>query len=517
MPNAAPSPLTRQRSPLTLIWLLPPLLFGLALRLWLMTQNSGITMDSPLYWRMAQALRHGKPALGPAHHGYPALIALASTFFHGAIAPGRAVSLLAAMLLMLVVYALARRTLEPPWASLAVWLVALHPLLGVYGGVVMTESTVLALTYGALLWMERERFLAGGVTMGVAYLVRPEALVLAPLAALCSRGPKRKFLLVLAGIAIVMAPYVGYLRWERGSWMISPKTVLVRPTLGKNQSAEWRVGPGGAPPAEEHISLLQRLRWAGPSVARNYGPGLLEHLAMLLRSWPWPLMLLSALGWAAWRRALLAPLLMEAGLPLLAVPFDPRFSLLAVPALAVFAACGGSWLAGLLASRPRVRLAAAAAVVALAALGTFWVWQGQDGRAARNFDDGPMNEMRLAGEWLRAQGPLGARVMDRKAYVPFFAGMEHVQLPDDDYDTIIEFAQREGVNYLVLEEYVVRGLRKQMQPLANDPEFRAREKRLRLVYAHTSGPDEGVAVLEVLRDSAVADSLSRAGGKAPGP
>ena len=73
------------------------------------------------------------------------------------------------------------------------------------------------------------------------------------------------------------------------------------------------------------------------------------------------------------------------------------------------------------------------------------------------------------------------------------------------------------MNYLVLEEYVVRGLRKQMQPLANDPEFRAREKRLRLVYAHTSGPDEGVAVLEVLRDSAVADSLSRAGGKAPGP
>jgi hypothetical protein len=33
--------------------------------------------------------------------------------------------------------------------------------------------------------MERER-LAGGVTMGAAYLVRPEALVLAPLGALCS-------------------------------------------------------------------------------------------------------------------------------------------------------------------------------------------------------------------------------------------------------------------------------------------------------------------------------------------
>jgi hypothetical protein len=517
MPNAASAPSPRQRSPLSWIWLGLPLLSGLALRLWLMTQNAGITMDSPLYWRMAQALRHGQPALGPAHHGYPALIALASTFVHGAIAPGRTVSLLAAAALMLVVYALARRTLEPAWASLAVWLVALHPLLGVYGGVVMTESTVLALSYGALLLMEQQRFLAGGVTMGLAYLVRPEALVLAPLGALCARGKARKFLLVFAGIAIVMAPYVGYLRWERGSWMISPKTVLVRPTLAKNQSAEWRVGPGGAPPPEEHLSFVQRLRWAAPSVARNYGPGLLEHLRLLLQSWPWPLMLLSALGWAAWRRALLAPLLMEAGLPLLAVPFDPRFSLLAVPALAVFAACGASWLAELLVARPRVRLAAAAAALVLAGLGLWWVWQGQDGRTARNFDDGPMHEMRLAGEWLATQGPPGARVMDRKAYVPFFAGMEHVQLPNDDYDTIIEFAQREGVRYLVLEEYVVRGLRKQMQPLANDPEFRAREKRLRLVYAHTSGPDEGVAVLEVLRDSTGADSLAHAGGKPPGP
>src|SRR5262249_57636542 len=98
----------------------------------------------------------------------------------------------------------------------------------------------------------------------------------------------------------------------------------VGPTVTRNEGGEWRGGKGATPAPEERISIVQRVRWAAPSVARNYGPGLLEHLAMLLRSWPWPLILLSALGWAAWRRALLAPLLMEAGLPLLAVPFDPR-------------------------------------------------------------------------------------------------------------------------------------------------------------------------------------------------
>ena len=503
MPRAAISPPSKERRfPLAALSFAMSLLSGLALRLWLTTRNAGITMDSPLYWRMAEAIRHGQRALGPAHHGYPALIALVAPLLPGPIWPGRFVSLLAALALMVVVHALARRSLAPAWSSLAVWLVALHPLLAVYGGVVMTESTVLALLYGALLWMERERFLTSGVAMGLAYLVRPEALALAPLGALCARGPGRRVLLVLAGFALVLAPYVGYLRWERGSWMVSPKTVLVRPTLPKGRSAEWHVGAAAPLPAES-MTFVQRLRWAAPSVAHNYLPGLRQHLSLLLRSWPWPLLLLSALGLVGWRRALLAPLLLEAALPLLAVPFDPRFSLLAVPALAVFAAGGAAWAAGWLRGRPPWQRVAVAGMLALAGLGVFWLWQGPDGRQARTFDDGPMKQMQNAGEWLKAHGKPGARVMDRKAYVPFYAGMEHVQLPDDDYDTIVEFARREGIDYLVLEEYVVRTLRKQMAPL-EDPDFRAREKRLRLVYVTGSEPDDGVAVLQVVRDSSAA-------------
>jgi hypothetical protein len=481
-------------------------LAGLGLRLWLMTKNAGITMDSPLYWRMAEAISQGKPALGPAHHGYPALIALVKSFVPGPILPGRVVSLAASVVLLFIVYALARRTLPSLWATLAVWLIALHPLVAVYGGVVMTESTVLVLCYAGLLLMELGRFVPSGLVMGVAYLVRPEALALAPLGTLCERGPARRFLLVLAGLAIVLAPYVLYLKWERGGWMISPKTVLVRPTFQSGQGVEWRVGKGASPPPAESLSFVQRLRWAAPSVARNYGPGLVEHLALLLRSWPWPLVALSLLGLGAWRRALLAPLLLEAALPLLAVPFDPRFGLLALPALAVYAACGGAWVVERLAARPRWAPAAAAATVGLAALGTAWVWIGRDGLTAREFDDGPMQQMREAGEWLAAHGPAGARVMDRKAFVPFFAGMEHVQLPNDDYDTIVEFARREGVRYMVLEEYVVKSLRKQLAPLADDPAFRAREKRLKLVFVTGTEPGNGVAVLEVAPLSA-RDSL----------
>ena len=91
--------------------------------------------------------------------------------------------------------------------------------------------------------------------------------------------------------------------------------------------------------------------------------------------------------------------------------------------------------------------------------------------------------------------------MDRKAYVPFFAGMKHVQLGDDDYDTIVGSAQRSGVDYLVAEEFVVMTLRPQLAPLLGDHRFREAERRLRLVHTERSGPGTGVAIFEVVRDS----------------
>jgi hypothetical protein len=164
-----------------------------------------------------------------------------------------------------------------------------------------------------------------------------------------------------------MAPYVGYLRWERGSWMISPKTVLsARRSAGKNQSAGMARGTGTRRAAKRGAHQLGPAAALGGSFggATHSRPGLLEHLAMPLRSWPWPLMLLSASAGRRGAAPCSAPLLMEAGLPLLAVPFDPRFQPAGgAGAGGVRVACGGSWLAGLLASRPRVRLAAAAAVV----------------------------------------------------------------------------------------------------------------------------------------------------------
>ena len=66
-----------------------PMAVALALRLWLASRNSGLTMDSPLYVRMAEALRAGDPAVPPGpSQDYPVLVALASFVLPGARTPG---------------------------------------------------------------------------------------------------------------------------------------------------------------------------------------------------------------------------------------------------------------------------------------------------------------------------------------------------------------------------------------------------------------------------------------------
>ncbi len=486
--------------------LAPALLLGAALRLWLARGNAGLTMDSPLYVNMADSLAHGGRAIGPAHHGYSALIALLGWIIPGRELPGRVLSWLAGLALVPLVYFLVRRAVPRPWAGLAAALVALHPLLAVFSGPVMTETSYLAILFAGLLLIDRRRFLAGGMCIGLGYALRPEALVAAFGAAALSRGGRRGALVVIAGFTLVAAPYVGYLSVERGEFMLSPKVALVRPPDERPRDAEWRVGDAGHPTAEPHRTLIERIVWAAPAAARGYLPHLRGHLQRLLEAWPWPLLLLSAVGLVVRLGPEAGSLLQLLVLPLLAVGPELRFSLLFVPALAANAAAGGAWSAT---RWPRAGRVISGAIVLTAALGLAWSWSGPAGRLARHFDDGPMAQMREAGGWLRIHGRPGATVMDRKAYVPFYAGMRHVQLPDDDYDTVVEYARASGVDYLVLEEYVVEGFRRQFLPLIGDPAFRERETRLRTLHQVREGPHTGVVVMEVVRKPGKAESARR--------
>jgi hypothetical protein len=486
-------------------WWAAPLFVGLLLRIALTIGSFGLTMDSGLYVNMAEAIARGRPeALGPAHHGYPALIALASLVVPGVEWPGRIVSLIAGLALIPLVYRLARRTLPPAASSLAATLVALHPLLAAYSVAIMTETSFLAVAYAGLWSIERGRLAIGGAVLGLSYWIRPEALVVAPAAAALARAPLARRLGLLAAFAVAIVPFLAYLRVERGVWSLTPKEVLVAPPLVEGHEVEPHLGPAGhvAGPDERVTSLARRIAVMFPAALPRYLPNLAGHLTQLVYAWPLPLLALSTVG--LWRRGgpLAAPLFNLVVLPLLAVIANGRFPMLMIPALAVYAAQGAAWLADVLRRHARGR-APTVVTGTLALAGLTMAWLGSPGKHALHFDEQPMRVMRDAGLWLRANGRPGASVMDRKAFIPYFARMRHVQLPDEPYDRIVEHARSSGVEYLALEEYVVLSLRRQLIPLVTDPAFQEHERRLRLVYLRRDWPYQGVAIFAVVRDSQV--------------
>jgi hypothetical protein len=214
-------------------------------------------------------------------------------------------------------------------------------------------------------------------------------------------------------------------------------------------------------------------------------------------------MLLSIAGLVLVRGVMLAPLLLLAALPLALVALDPRLIGIVIPSLAIAAVTGANELFERFV-KPRAPARRARfvrpAISTLGVVGMSFAWVEPIGHLALHFDDGPMAEMRAAGDWIRSRGPVPARVMDRKGYVPFFAGARLAYLPDNDLDAIIDWARKTGVDYIVVEEYVVQMFRPQLAPLIADPAYCERDHRLRPGFRIRGEPGTGVAVFEVVKD-----------------
>jgi len=475
------------------------LVAGALLRGWVLFHSSGLTMDSPLYVLMAEQWGHAREPLGPAHHGYSALVALASLGVPGREWPGRIVSLAAGLLLIAVTWRLARGLLPARAAAAAAALVALHPLLALSSGAVMTESTFQCLTYLALLVLAGGRPAWGGGLLGLAYCVRPEAMVVAA-AALPAVSPLKRRAVWLLAFALAALPEVAMLSAEHHALTLTPKTNLVAAAGATQDDAEWHATGAESLAAVPASPALARLGTALARAAARYPDRLKGQLKRVHQTWPAPLLLLSLIGMVIRPGPLLAPLAILPVLPLLGVTPHLRYPQTMVPALAIFAAIGGAWLVGRLdPGRTRARGLARGALALVLALGLGWCWRGPAGDALRRSEDGPTRAYRKAGRWLAEHGKPGALVMDRKPYIPFFAGMPQALMPDDDYDALVDYAVRRGADYLVVEEYVMWTIRKQFIPLMTDPAFRARERRLRMIYFGREGPRTGIAIFEVTR------------------
>ena len=129
--------------------------------------------------------------------GYSAFLAGFYRVFGASHAVAAVANALVGAALAVVTWALASHGLSPARARVAGWIAALHPGLVLYAALVMSEPLAALLTLTAFWAAVRDReprrgLVVGALVLGVAALVRPQALFCAPfLAFVVPRGVER--------------------------------------------------------------------------------------------------------------------------------------------------------------------------------------------------------------------------------------------------------------------------------------------------------------------------------------
>jgi hypothetical protein len=198
--------------------------------------------------------------------GYSAFLAV----FYRLFGDGRAVAAVANALtgaaLAVVTWALARHALSVARARVAGLIVALHPGLILYAALVMSEPLAALLTllafWAAVAFPPRRGLVVGALLLGVAALVRPQALLCAPFLALALGDPRPvasqtaarawswRERLVAAAVACAVA-LVPVLPWTARNCRVMDACAVVSTNAG------WNLAIGAFPRATGRFETLR--------------------------------------------------------------------------------------------------------------------------------------------------------------------------------------------------------------------------------------------------------------------
>lgn len=354
------------------------------------------------------------------------------------------------------------------------------------------------------------RLLAAGGCVGLAYLSRPEGLFMAvplaaaiailawrratpsPSSARAGIGVAGKALAAFAvPIVLCIVPYAAYLHSHTDRWQLTAKTQDAsieawHAVAGSDREGRDKVlyeldetGYG----LKAEMSSLTSLALDDPGeyvgiVRTNVGqlfdmlvlPESEQFLAWLIVPLPvWALVVAGV--WRHRRSATMRLLLAVAALPVatcLMFFVQPRYlmvtaTLAAVPAGAALAAV--PW--------PTRRWVAAATAVLLV-LSTAQAFKGPGGW----WHPADHTDQRDAGTWLADHAAPGDRVMTRSLIIGYYAERPALAIPYADLETIVDFGQHYGAQYLVVDWYTAFRLRPQLRPLQKTDAFPG----LRLVH-----------------------------------
>ena len=205
--------------------------------------------------------------------GYSGFLAVFYRLFGASHGVAHFANALVGGLLAVVTWLLGREALSPARAKVAGALVAVHPGLVLYGALLMTEP-LSALLVLAAFWVtiriaRRERatvlgssllagntlgIVLGALVLGVAVLVRPQALLCAPFLALVVRGsaakagPKRMAMAIGIACAVTLVPV---LPWTARNCRAMDGCALVSTNAG------WNLAIGAFPRATGRFETLR--------------------------------------------------------------------------------------------------------------------------------------------------------------------------------------------------------------------------------------------------------------------
>lgn len=442
-------------------------LLALALILRIVVGNAigVIETDGVRYIAIARQFQATGNPFDPLFHPlYPMLVAVAQWPIGDWETAGRLVSTLFGVALLVPAWALARDVLGRPVALLTAALLAVHPGLVRSAASVLADSTyafLLAtgvwLGWRALAAAHRALLPAAGVSLGLAYLIRPEAAIylLALLAvALVLAVRDRVFLSsaawiggALAGFALVAAPYLVYLRRSLGHWTLSGK-------VAHNLTLDLGASVGNAPMAHPGAVLVH----TGLNVLVFLKLSLPELLPGVLVLFLVPGLLRRARdeGWVAREGVLLALALPPLGT--LAFHVEPRVFLPSLVFILPLVAAGLIATAGWLAGRESARFSVGLAVIA--------VLLTLPGALRPVLRPDPTEAVyRQAARMIAETQPGDAVVMDRKPFVAYYSGRRYVPLESDVTPADLQAAaRRAGARLVVLDSRSLED-RPQLAPL----------------------------------------------------
>lgn len=446
-----------------------------------------VSVDGTSYIRLARTFLGGPPYQTAQPPGYPLLLTPLLALLKGdGVLAARITALIAGLGVLIPFYLLGRRLLGSTWALAAGLALALSPLATRYSIVTMSETSYMLLALLTILAARADRPLLTGLMGGLAFHVRPEALLLTGAAALL-KGIRPKWW-ATAALAFVVAgavPALVYNHATSGEWALTRKGITLVPTDatgGEYSSANLNL-------PRQNLTLTQRISQYGGAAIRGYPRRLGTEVRQLASTAGWPALAAALAGIVPGTALLVAGLPQVLTVPLFpGIVLGPRMILPVLPFVLLLALAFARRLRG----GPRL--------AALALLAAGWaVGNVPAAKELRIQEDGLYPELVAAGRALRPVASDRTLVFDRKPYTAFYAGTRYQTTPLGDYHATINAMIDAGGDYLVVDEAVVSIFRPELRPLINDSASILNDPRLDPVYVDLSLKERHTIVYRIVR------------------